>query len=578
MKRVVLVITICIAMIMAVPVFADETSNEVIASITNYDVQFGSFIVPVEMGDYPILEYNGMMYLPLLTEYAKAMNWTVVSEEVSGVSVTSSEEEFVKEPLVNANSKHFKGEHVTVLLTEYDVRINDKSINQITDYPCITYNGITYIPAVWDVLVVNMGLNMKFEENKLFVFRHENETQDQWPCTYYIDYGESRYEGSINEALRPDGRGKIYNKTTGLTNEGCFQNGSFVQEETIYADFGNGYEESKGRIYYDVDYLEKTELNWKDRIWEACPASIIENSDERTIEISEQLSYLEERANQLKSSIESLSLDETVYWITGDVIYEDGEALYVQGQAFGFGAGFCDDALLKILKPYDGTNIFGSYSGTHVYVEEAFNGSEVIKVYKNQVVSDEVADMKTELSSVTNEIISLNGELEKIIGLVPWTERTSQIELRSGEYLFYNEDEKFTIKIPKRGKFSYSNTCLSFSSLEFSELQWKYPWGDPGSEFESAIESAEKVEGSDYYYKDDSRCAHNYIIIPELISEENGIKNAYAEYQDTYSYAILKILTEENAVITLKADMVDNIDEGIETLTQIGKTLVLFGN
>lgn len=152
-------------------------SNEVVATIPDYQIIIDNSAIYYADSIYPFLNYKGITYLPMTYEYARAMNLTTGWLEGTALMVAYNP---CDDSLPVYQTTTNKKSNYAVIPTGYNIYVNGKTVdNTKADYPLLNFRGVTYFPMTWEYATEDFGWQINFENN-IFTINTENNTADRW--------------------------------------------------------------------------------------------------------------------------------------------------------------------------------------------------------------------------------------------------------------------------------------------------------------------------------------------------------------------------------------------------------------
>ncbi|TCT14559.1 copper amine oxidase-like protein [Natranaerovirga pectinivora] len=324
-----------------------------------------------------------------------------------------------------------------------------------------------------------------------------------------------------------------------------------------------------------VHYRSPEEIPYIDRIWVDIPYEIDQNSiNQRVLELNEQKTLLESEIEEAHANVNYMINKNaggiTSYLITGEILLEDRDYYIVSGQAYGMGIGL-QKGIVKVLKPAKTPN-FNMFSGNGYYIGYEYNnlygkiavysgdnGSSTFSWSTIEGAMDIKAALETELDETEEEIYNLTKP--KI-----WVDYPCITNFKENTKMVHNSNFFYTVKVPEGFEVSVEHKIYDTEYVTSESMIFIYQEEDMQVQYRIKDYHLTEAEVKEFLNKrllDGFK--RSYTKIDELINVNNGVMDAYLQYNEDSNHHYAYIVTEKG-VISVDVGNCDNADTLFEII------------
>lgn len=146
--------------------FAEES---IILNLPDYDVTINDETIENEKRQYPILEHKGITYFPMTWFDSRYLGIETIWNSEEGLYVTASNVTGSYSPGTGPISTS----SFTARKPNFNVYINNELYTD-TEYPCLVYDNVTYLPLTWRVAKENLGWDYHWDNKNGLTINSSN--------------------------------------------------------------------------------------------------------------------------------------------------------------------------------------------------------------------------------------------------------------------------------------------------------------------------------------------------------------------------------------------------------------------
>ena len=164
-SRITVLLSLVLALLFSLPVSAEELSAN--AMITPHTVLVGENSVDQANSLYPLLLYKDITYFPLTWNYGVCLGYGVEFDATEGLYITSAPGTMilVQDLIAEDGQPNDLLSEVVISFPSFPVFIQGVQQESDTEWPCLLFRDITYMPLTWDN-AVSLGINYNFDNDE----------------------------------------------------------------------------------------------------------------------------------------------------------------------------------------------------------------------------------------------------------------------------------------------------------------------------------------------------------------------------------------------------------------------------
>ena len=164
-SRITVLLSLVLALLFSLPVSAEEISAN--AMITPHTVLVGENSVDQANSLYPLLLYKDITYFPLTWNYGVCLGYSVEFDATEGLYITSAPGTMVlvQDLIDEVGQPNDLLSEVGISFPTFPVYIQGVQQENDTEWPCLLFRDITYMPLTWDN-AVSLGINYNFDNEE----------------------------------------------------------------------------------------------------------------------------------------------------------------------------------------------------------------------------------------------------------------------------------------------------------------------------------------------------------------------------------------------------------------------------
>lgn len=186
-----LFLAVCIIMLFTLLAFS-AAAKDVKVTIPEYYTEVDYMSVANEYVEYPLLNYNGVTYLPLTYHLCEKLKFAVNFDAKEGLFLAKAlliDTFYEEKPLYFGNYTYNTKKSYKAKVADYPVYINGIRYDaKSSGYPFLNFRGVTYLPLTYDLAYLELGCNIEWnEKEQTFKATFEKNT-GRW---YFADEDET---------------------------------------------------------------------------------------------------------------------------------------------------------------------------------------------------------------------------------------------------------------------------------------------------------------------------------------------------------------------------------------------------
>lgn len=183
MKKKYVLFSLLLILILRLSIANAEEEKRVEVTIADYNIRLNDVLIDSVSYEYPPIVYKGIVYLPMTSDFTKAMGINFKWDENEGIEVSKSEEfgDFTQTFLSGNNGL---GSSEKAFIVDLPIKINGNEMdNSMEEYPILNFRYVTYLPMTYRFTSSEFDWEVDWDSsNGLSVI-----TQDYETWCYYID-------------------------------------------------------------------------------------------------------------------------------------------------------------------------------------------------------------------------------------------------------------------------------------------------------------------------------------------------------------------------------------------------------